>query len=345
MKTKTLIFILPKAIKTKQVLLALFFMVSLFVNACDICGCFMGITPYDNQSQISLLHRYRAFNGYRAYQQRSNMFAPGAYKVAHGDPHTSPGYIREYTSKDYESYKTYELRTKYFIHKRIELNAILPFNHNKSKEDTLTSETIGIGDPTFFIGYHLIRKIEERKFQHRLISGVGLKIPSGNYYAKNDLNERIPLLLQTGTGSVDYFAYLNYILGYRKVGFSLNAMYKINGSNYYKEKIDNSLSGYFNLFLKLQVKKVLIIPSVQSYYEYTNGLLVNNVLQKGTKMNSLLLGPGLDFNYKNIGLNLGYQFRIFEETNTYNLQNAGRFMIGLNYNFNQRKYILGKKSK
>jgi hypothetical protein len=48
----------------KYLLLAVLLASSLASQACDICGCFMGITPYDNQSGFSLMHRYRIFNGY-----------------------------------------------------------------------------------------------------------------------------------------------------------------------------------------------------------------------------------------------------------------------------------------
>ena len=48
----------------KPILLGLLLTVgALSGRACDICGCFMGITPYDNQSGFSLMHRYRIFNG------------------------------------------------------------------------------------------------------------------------------------------------------------------------------------------------------------------------------------------------------------------------------------------
>ena len=33
-------------------------------RACGICGCFMGITPYDNQSSFALMHRYHILHGY-----------------------------------------------------------------------------------------------------------------------------------------------------------------------------------------------------------------------------------------------------------------------------------------
>ena len=323
----------------------LFMALGLNATACDICGCFMGITPYDNQSTIGFLHRYRVFNGYRSYEQQSKLFPSGAYKVMHGgNDSVLPVTPRVYSSKDYESYKVYELRAKYFIHHRVELNAILPFNSNKSKEDSIVYEHTGLGDPTFFAGYHAIKKVNYEAFLHRLILGGGIKIPSGNYYAKDRNGTRLPFLVQPGTGSVDYFVYANYVFGYRKLGFSFNSTYKFNGTNYYKEHIGNSTSNYLNVFFKMKRGNFIFIPSAQLYYEYTKGLYINHSIQRGTQMNCLLGGPGFDLFYKNISLTSAVQFRLFEETEKNNLASAGRVVIGLTYNFNQKKYLLGKKS-
>jgi hypothetical protein len=303
----------------------------------------MGITPYDNQSTFGLLHRYRVFNGYRMYDQKSSFFPSGAYKVMHGGTSANPAtYHRAYSSRDYESYKAYELRAKYFIHHRIELNAIVPVNANKSKEDTLFLNHTGLGDPTFFAGFHVIKKVDFEKFLHRLILGGGVKVPVGNSQAKDQYGTRLPLLMQPGTGSLDYFTYANYVFGYRKFGFSLNCMYKFNGRNYYKEQVGNSTANYLNIFYKMKTGNFILIPSVQVYYEYCKGLYVNTSIQEGTGMNCLLAGPGFDLFYKNISLNLAMQFRTYEQIDQNDLKSAGRLVAGLTYNFNQKKYLLGK---
>lgn len=318
---------------------------SLNTFACDICGCFMGITPYDNQSQLSFYHRYRVFNGYKTYHQKGVLFPNGAYKEMHGGTGTSSPttIVKNYSSKDYESYKVYELRAKYFIHHRIELNAIIPINSNKSKEDTTFYEHTGLGDPTFFVAYHAIKKVDYERFQHRLIIGSGIKIPSGNYYATDANHYRLPFLMQSGTGSTDGFFYANYVFGYKKLGFSLNSTYKINGTNYYKEHIANSSSNYLNIFYKLKFNDFIFIPSIQSYYENTNGLYINDVKQEGTSMDCLLSGPGLDIYYKNFSFSTAIQFKAYEKTNEDNLNSKGRIIFGLTYNFNQRNYLLGKR--
>ena len=71
--------------KTKALLVLNWLMFSASVSACDICGNYMGVTPYDNKSSISFLHRYRVFNGYRDYQSQSHFFPQYAYRVAHAN--------------------------------------------------------------------------------------------------------------------------------------------------------------------------------------------------------------------------------------------------------------------
>src|SRR6218665_2211013 len=115
--------------------------------ACDSCGGFMGLTPYDNQSQLTLLHRYRVFNGYRTYQQRSHFFIPGAYRTQHAPGGDSAGVVRNYSSEDYEAFKTLELRLKYFLHPRWELNAFLPVQQIRTKYNDVKTTSTGLADP------------------------------------------------------------------------------------------------------------------------------------------------------------------------------------------------------
>lgn len=326
----------------KKVIILSFVVFANSVFACDMCGCFLGIVPYDNQSSISFLHRYRAFNGYRNYQHHSKMFASGAYKTMHGsEPHDSVA--RNYSSADYESYKVYELRAKFYFHKRWEINAIAGISNNKSKEDSVIVNHTGFNDPSFYVAYHLIQPSLEKNWKHRLILAGGVKIPSGNYYARNSEGARLPFLMQPGTGSVDYFAFVNYVVGIKNFGLSTTNNFKVNGTNYYKERVGNSYTNFTNFFYKIPIKKVVLIPSVNSYYEFTKGLYVNNQLTKATSMNELMLGIGTDCFYKNIGLNLAFQRTIYQQVQQGNLKSAGRLVIGLTYNFNQRKYLINKK--
>jgi hypothetical protein len=324
--------------------IALLFILNQSVFACDICGCFMGVLPYDNQSSIAFMHRYRVFNGYHSYQTQSHYFPQGAYRTMHGTtPHDSI-VTRNYSSNDYESYKVFELRGKYFIHPRIEMNFFASVLNNKSKEDSVRISNTGLGDPHLFFGYHLIRPKMESNFKMRWIVGAGLKAPLGNDQARDQHSDRLPFLMQTGTGSIDYFVYTTYMMSYKKVGLTTTINYKMNGSNAFKERIDNSFTNFVSLFFKFKNKNWLFMPSVNSYYEHTNGLYVHSVKQNGTTIKELMCGAGLDIYYRNYGLSLGAQKTVMQDREEGELNSVGRIFATLSYNFNQRKYLFKGKA-
>ncbi len=310
-----------------------------FTNyACDICGSFMGITPYDNQNQICLLHRYRVFNGYRNYQQTSKFVVPGAYKIMHNDSLLQNDTIynsKNHSSKDFESYKVFELRAKYFLKPRWEINCIIPFQQIKTQYDNIKTENTGISDPSLYLGYHLIKRLKGYAIKQRLIIGAGLKFPLGKNDKHNN-NYRLSLLNQNGTGSWDNFYYINYIISKNKFGINSNILFKLNGTNKYNEGVGNSINQILNVFVRLDVKNIKLFTSVLANYEYTQGVYVNKKLIVGTNMNTLLLGPSIDIVYKNFVFNSSFQFRAHERISSQNLSTAGRFILALTFNFSKK---------
>lgn len=324
--------------------------------ACDFCGCYMGITPYDNQSGISFLYRYKSYNGYSIPNQEHHLF-PGKSAIserslpgtntntAHAQlKHGSAAATGTLAQKDYEIYSTLELRAKYFIEERTELNVILPYISNSSRTNNEINRPSASGDITLLASYRLLERTLTEKFQNRLILGGGIKLPTGNSGIRDDDGERLDCMLQPGTGTTDYLAYVNYIFSYKRVGLNFNSTYKINGENSFGERIGNSSTNYLNLFVKLRSdKKLKLFPSLQAYYEYSNGLFIDGRYQNGTTMNIAMAGIGLDVFYKNVSLNASFQLPVYEETMAANLSSAGKFMIGIAYNFNQKSYLLKSK--
>lgn len=339
----------------KSALLLLSLLIAPLAKACDICGTFIGITPYDNQSALQFQHRYRIYSGYPIAGQSPQFFPAGAWKkvspaarpdggmqqLRHGS-HTTAG--NAYAREDYEAYRSYELRGKYFLHPRIELGAILPFNQIGALENGGRTSHFGLGDPSFYCGYHLLRRLDEVVVQQRLIVALGIKIPSGNYYARSDDGDRLPLMHQPGTGSTDGLAYVSYIAARKKTGASVNLTGKLNGRNYYGEKVADSFTGNISFFGRFRAgENTLLLPSVQVYAEHSDGVLAGSMLLPGTRMHMLLLGPGFDMSWKNFGLNTVFQFCLAEKTEPTDLSCAGRIAAGISYNFNQTKYLLKQK--
>lgn len=311
------------------------------VSACDICGNFMGITPYDNQNQLTLLHRYRVFNGYRNYQQRSVLFIPGAYKTMH-----NPGAmdsvveVKNHSARDYETFKVIELRGKYFLGPRLELNVILPVQQIKTRYNGVETTTTGLADPSLFAAWHLIRRLGEYRVKQRLIAGAGIKFPVGNYKSTDHHNQRFFLLTQNGSGSWDHFYYLNYIARAKRIGVNSNSMIKLNGTNSYGERLGHSFNQSLSVFVPFSYRSLNFFPAVLANYEYNKGVYLNDHLVPNTNMNLLMLGPSLDLVRKNLVLNVCYQFNARERVSSESLSASGRIIVGLTWNFSQMKYLI-----
>ncbi len=312
-------------------------------RACDICGCFMGITPYDNQSSISLMHRYRIFNGYQQHGQSPRFFPAGAQSFFPAKLNAaSPGYEHSHKADptDFEAFRVLELRGKYFLAKRLELNAFVPYVMNTSQINGEQLNLSGAGDVTVFAGYHLIRAIETAGVQNRLVVGGGLKLPTGDFRREQAPGRRHPALTQPGTGTTDGFVYANYIGSYQSMGLSLNGSYRRATANRFDESIAPGVTIFANLFYRLPLSPDWqLYPSAQFFYEKTNGELFEGKLTGEHAMNNALLGPGLDIYYKNLSLNTSVQFPVYTAT-TDHPASAGRLVLALGYSFRQSKYWL-----
>ncbi|MET4107095.1 hypothetical protein [Hymenobacter sp. UYP22] len=314
-------------------------------HACDICGCFMGITPYDNQSGFALMHRYRVFNGYQSYGQKPQFFPAAARPfVPRHLNHTTADFRHAHNGdpNDYEIYRVVELRGKYFLSKRLELNAFLPYVMNSARANGATLNLAGIGDATIFAGYHLIRNIETAGVQSRLIVGGGAKLPTGEYRRRTALGRRYPTLNQPGTGTTDGFVYANYIGSFRNVGLSVNSSYRRATRNALDEGLAPSTTTFANLFYRVALgegNKWQFYPSAQFFYEKTAGETFEGRLTGEHAMNNAMLGPGLDIYYRNFSLNTSFQLPVYTAT-TDHPASAGRMVVSVGYSFKQSKYLI-----
>ncbi|MBC6988620.1 hypothetical protein [Hymenobacter sp. BT491] len=306
----------------------------------------MGITPYDNQSGVSLMHRYRIFNGYQDYGQSSKFFPGGVRPFFPSHLNSDNGYEHEHHGDptDYEAFRVLELRGKYFLSQRVELNAFVPFVMNTSQINSKQLNASGIGDVTIFAGYHLIRAIETAGVQSRLIVGGGVKLPTGNFRQVSADGHRYPLLNQVGTGTTDGFVYANYIGSFHNVGLSVNSSYRRSTRNAFENSLAPSTTTFASLFYRLPLgTNWQVYPSAQFFYEKTKGEMLEGHLTGEHAMNNALLGPGLDVYYKNLSLNASVQLPVYTGT-TDHPASAGRMVLAVGYSFNQTKYLFKRKS-
>lgn len=319
-------------------------LISVRAFGCDLCGCYIGVLPYDNQSAIGLMHRYRIFSGYSTVN--GTIFPSGAYRVSpamsalHG---TGTGTTTP-SSKDFESYKVVELRGKWFVHPRLELNLILPYVDNRSESGTMRTRASGIGDMTLLAGYHLVKKIGDEGFRHRLVIGAGIKLPTGNASVTDDDGERLDFMQQTGTGSTDGIVYLAYTGGGRQLRWGATSSVKFSGTNRYGEQITPATSTTMSGGYLLTLHRWNFLPQVQLYQEFMQGVRNGAGLLPGTGMNCLLGGPALSVFRGQFTIDAGLQLRLYDRTQDDNLLNKARMFFGVSWSFNQDKFLLHSKN-
>lgn len=312
-------------------------------QAYAICGCFMGITLYDNQSGFSLMHRYRIFNGYpllgQAAQFRpngANVFVPSALNSDNGYAHS---HRKEPT--DFEAFRAVELRDKYFLSQRAELNAFVPYVRNSSQINGLRLNSSGLGDATVFAGY-LIRAIETAGVQSRLIMG-GVKLPTGDFPRVNAQGRRHPLLNQVGIGTTDGFVYTNHIASYRGLGLGVNGSYRVAHENALRNSLTPSTAAYGSLPYRVPLgDKWQGYPSAQAFYEKTNRETPEAQLTGEHAMNNAPLGPGLNVCYQCVSPNASVQLPVYAMATDHPAR-AARLGLAVGYSFKQTRCLLHRK--
>lgn len=317
--------------------LALLVFLNINSFACEICGAFMGIIPNEKKSFVSLFYRYRAFkqenynrNGFFPDHSLRTMQTTHGASAVEGD--------------GYEIYRTVDIRGRYFLHKRLELNLILPYCFNKELSGGILEETTGLGDLTSLLSWHAIESVD-RSVKHRLQLGAGLKLATGVHTERLG-NQRIALLLQPGSGSDDVLLNGSCFVGYKKWSGGFNITHKLNGTNKFREKIGNSTTMNGSLFYRYRLSaKLEIMPSVQGYFERTKGLYINSDLQSKTGMQVLMGGFGLDINIKNVALSSAVQIPLDEPKSINSSKGTIRIVLGCTLNFDQSTFIFKQKEK
>jgi hypothetical protein len=309
----------------KYILILGIMCLSFITHACDVCGCYTGVLPYESKNSIGLYSRYRAFKN--EYFSGSNEWFPegSLFKTVH-----SSG-----TEKvsSYEVFRAIELRGRWFIKPNWELNINLPYLQNIEAEGSQRSAVQGMGDVSFNVLHHIVSDNCNRQFKNRLIVGVGIKLPTGRNDFTLSNGQRTAFYNQPGTGSLDYNFMANYAVGYKKLGYSVSTNYRCNSTNSFNERLASVVNASSMLFYKWNVSnRLLVVPSIINTFEKTKGVRIGDALQNGTSMQLMMMGAGLQFIYKSIALDSQLLLPVDEPKSLNSQQSTVRIVIGLSYN-------------
>lgn len=308
--------------------------------ACDVCGAFIGVTPYDNQSGFGIYHRYSLFSRISTVEDQP-LVPSGAYRL---QPQHSVAHVAGDTSSslqrgDFESHKTIELRGKWFVHNRVEVNVLAPFVMTRMRSGMGLEKMNGLGDVSCWIGFHVLKQLEA-DVKQRLVLGLGVKLPTGKSDLTDEDGERYHLYMQPGLGSVDETVYIQYSLGWRKWGLAFNATAKRNGGNSFGEQIRTSTTSTANFFYMIKKENTVILPQIQLYAEECPGYTVNGIYQSGSDIGMLMSGIGCDTYFGRMGVHFTAQIPV---TQIHHADSPGatfRGAVGVSWNVNQQKYLI-----
>lgn len=219
--------------------------------ACNVCGCsaggdYLGILPQYYDHYVGLQYQFRSFRSEHE-------------PLKDGDP-------REH-SKQY--YNTLQLRAHYNLGSRVQLFAFVPYYSNVQQQDGVKTTTSGIGDASLLANVVLLRKDNtDTKWQQLLMAGGGIKLPVGKYEGITVMDREGLPNMQTGTGSWDFIADVNYTFRHKNTGLNLDASYTFTTANREQYKYGNRLNSSLLAFYSLSKHKLKLLPQAGFRYEY-----------------------------------------------------------------------------
>jgi hypothetical protein len=300
-------------------LMFLLLLASINTHACDVCGCslggnYFGILPQFNKNFVGLRWSQAKFYAHMNHDSQ---------------------YLGEEYSND--TYNKVELWGRFYVNKRIQVFAFVPYSFNNMNGTEQKIKTHGLGDVTLLSNIMLFNTGEDKttKWKHTLMAGGGIKLPTG----KNDLEDGGLLVnpnFQLGTGSVDFLLSTVYTIRYQKVGFNTEAGYKINTRNNNDYLFGNqfNLSGQF--FFWQNVKAFSFLPNVGLHYEAAQKHKAANIEQLNTGGSALLFTTGMETYFKSFSLGVNYKHPLTQNYNSdaiSTIESRQRWILSVTYNF------------
>lgn len=305
--------------------------------ACDYCGLFMGVRPYQRQHRIELNYRYRSYGGYVNVPD----YAPAPKRQRHPFLRTShdPALHSEnpqYSPDDRNIFQTWELRGTFFLGERWNVGFVLPFQAHRHTFDEETTRFSGPGDVMALAGYFFaVRDSADLAWQWQVLGGA--KLPSGNWSRDAQTFAR-DAHFQSGTGSWDGLLGLAGSFRWKNWLSTTNFIYRMNAENPVGYRFLNAvnLTQTFAYNVKLAdqgPKQLHLFPNAGIYYENGNGETLNGQWMRGTGGQILFGTAGLDAQIRRLGLTLSAQLPVFQDLLGTQLGCGGRLIAGVNYSF------------
>lgn len=287
------------------------------VHACDVCGCslggnYFGILPLYNKNFVGLRWSQAKFHSY---------IAPTQYLPA---------------EQSNDTYAKVELWGRYYLGKRVQLFAFIPYAYNDMKGTDQVVSANGLGDISIMGNYVLFSTGEGKSdFKQTLIAGGGVKLPTGEF----DLTDKGKIInrnFQLGTGSVDFNLNAVYTVLYKKTGINVETGYKINTRNRHDYLFGNQYRASAQLFYWQTLGQFSFLPHAGMNYEQGATHKDGHIIQVNTGGSAWLGSGGLDLYINRFTVGVNYQKPVSQKYNsddTADITSKARWTLSLTFNF------------
>lgn len=302
------------------ILSLLFFVAVAQTHACDVCGCaaggsYFGILPGFQQNTIGLRYYYRGFNS-------ANL------------PSLTGEWEADY-SHSLERYHTAEIWGRYFISRRLQAFAFLPYNVNFRNELGKETRISGLGDARLMLAWTAFNSgdsLNKNGWKQSLLVSAGVKAATGRFGIEEGDGSLNPNL-QPGTGSWDALASFYYTLRREGGGISLEGSWKQSGTNKQGYRYGNRLSGNLRGFHWFQMQGASLLAYTGLQAEHGQKDQQDRITQLYSGGNTLFANLGAEAYIGHLNPGASFQYPLAWEISEGIVKPGPQFRINLSYIF------------
>ena len=277
---------------------------------CDACGCSatggsMGFSSMLNNNFVGFRYMYQS------YTSKDGIF------------NNSPWVD--------ENFNTIQAWARIPVSDKIQISALIPY-HFHNRERIGGNENIkGLGDITVLAMYTIFEtKKDSANFVHKIQTGGGIKLPTGEYKEANNIGSVNPGF-QVGTGSTDFLLMAEYVV--KKNNWGLNSMlnYNIKTENKKDYQFGNQFNYGSSLFYLYENRKLKLVPQAG----FAGEVYAENT-QHGQKVadtaGNVVFGKfGIEAGRKDLSIGINAMLPISQNLSGGNVNANYRIGINLNY--------------
>jgi hypothetical protein len=169
-----------------------------------------------------------------------------------------------------DRYTDQELFFRWYAHKRLQLWFSAPYRIHERIETLRQTKIHGLGDfqaSALFTIVNTNLDTIQKNWKHIWLAGAGISMPTGKYRQRDETLSTLPNGFQLGTGA--YSAVFNtvYLIRYKQFGIQFQGDYRTWTTNESQFQKGNQYSFQSQLFNRLQLKSLVLLPQAGLRYE------------------------------------------------------------------------------